>query len=552
MNRLSGILFTAVLFALACNAWAAPVGTESGSVDGVIQDGVMTYKGIPYAAPPVGQLRWQAPQPAAPWTGVKRADRYSPECMQTGAYPPEAPAEPMSEDCLYLNIWKPLNAGDAPLPVMVWIYGGGLENGSGSIPLYAGDVLAQKGVIVVSFNYRVDVFGFLAHPELTRESPYHASGNYGLLDQLAALKWVQRNIAAFGGDPKRVTVFGQSSGSISISALTASPLAQGLFQRAVGESGGLFEPMQLIPELALPGAEQQGQRYAKRAGADSLQALRAKPAADLLKVDFGPGLIVDGYAIPRAPYDTYRRGLENPVPVLIGTNADEGRLFLTDHKITVADYAEQLGMQFPPLLVSLIAPGPGTTDQQALAAAAAFNTDMRFRWDMWVWARLVANRDGGKVYLYQFDHAPPFVAGNRYSGLGATHGMEMQYVFGHLDPQIAQWTAADHQLSDTMISYWTNFAKTGDPNGAGLPAWPTYTAADPRLLHLDSEITAGPVEDTGALKKIGHTYIVARFVMGHLYVTGIGVILLFILILTGLVLLIRGWLRRRNGRSAAG
>ncbi len=553
MNRLSGILLAAASCVLASGAWAAPIGTESGSVDGVITDSVMVYKGIPYAAPPVGKLRWQAPQPVVPWTGVKQADRYSPECMQTGAYPPESPAEPMSEDCLYLNIWKPLKAGDAPLPVMVWVYGGGLENGSGSIPLYAGDQLAHKGVIVVSFNYRVDVFGFLAHPELTRESPYHASGNYGLLDQVAALKWVQRNIAAFGGDPNKVTVFGQSSGSISISALTASPLAQGLFQRAIGESGGLFEPMQLIPELTLPGAEQQGQRYATRAGADSLQALRAKPAADLLKVDFGPGLIVDGYAIPRAPYDTYRQGTENPVSILIGTDADEGRLFLSGHNITVGSYAEELGMQFPPLLVKLLAPAPGTTDLQAQSAAAQFNTDMRFRWDMWAWAHLAADRSGGKVYLYQFDHAPPFVAGNRYSGLGATHGMEMQYVFGHLDPQVANWNADDRRLSDTMISYWTNFAKTGDPNGAGLPVWPLYIAADPRLLHLDSEISTGPVEGVSALRKISHTYIVARFVLGHPYLTVAGVTLLLVLVVIGLVLLIRRWLRRRRiGQPAAG
>lgn len=547
MSRSWGISLLALLLGLAQAAAAAPVRTDAGLVEGTAQDGVTVYKGIPYAAPPVGDLRWRDTQPVTPWSGVKQADHFSPECMQTGAYPADAPPEPMSEDCLYLNIWRPLDAATAPLPVMVWIYGGGVDNGSGAVPLYAGDELAKHGVIVVTFNYRLGVFGFLAHPELTRESPHHSSGDYGLLDQIAALKWVQRNIAAFGGDPQRVTVFGQSSGSISISALTASPLAHGLFQRAIGESGGLFEPMELEPDLALPGAEQQGLGFAERAGVHSLQALRAKPAAELEKVDFGPALIMDGYAIPQAPFATYREGRENPVSVLIGSNADEGRLFLTGNmKITAGNYAEKLGMQFPPLLVKLLAPAPGTTDLQAQAAAAQFNTDMRFRWDMWTWANLARHQAGQKVFLYQFDRAPPYPAGSRYAGLGATHGMEMAYVFGHLDPQAASWTAADQHLSAAVESYWTNFAKNGDPNGPGLPAWAPYTAAKPVVLYLDSEIAAGPVEDEGNLRKIGHVYATARFVLGHVYLVGAGVILLLLSLIMGLILLIRRRSKRRR------
>ena len=545
MSKSWGILLFVSLLGLTQAAAATPVRTETGLVDGSTQDGVMVYKGVPYAAPPIGDLRWRDAQPAAPWAGVRQADHYSPECMQTGSYPLDAPPEPMSEDCLYLNIWKPQDA-TASLPVMVWIYGGGVDNGSGSVPLYAGDTLAKHGVVVVTFNYRLGVFGFLAHPELSKESPHHSSGDYGLLDQIAALKWVQRNIAAFGGDPRQVTVFGQSSGSISISALTASPLTRDLFQRVIGESGGLFEPMELEPDLALPGAEQQGLRFAERAGAASLQALRAKSAAELEKVDFGPALIVDGHAIPRDPYLVYREGKENPVSILIGSNADEGRLFFGGMKVTAGNYAEELGMQFPPLLVKLLAPAPGTTDLQAQAAAAQFNTDMRFRWDMWTWANLASTEGRHAVYLYQFDRVPPYPASSRYAGLGATHGMEMPYVFGHLDPAAASWTAADQRLSDAMATYWTNFAKSGDPNGPGLPTWPRYTHADPRLLYLDSEIAAGPMEDVGSLKKIGHLYITARFVMGNVYLVGTGAILLVLLVLVGVVLLIRQLLRRRK------
>jgi len=532
------------LLALAPALSAAPVKTEGGMVEGAAQDGVLVYKGIPFAAPPVGALRWRDPQPVVPWSGVKQADKFSPECMQTGAYPPDSPPEPMSEDCLYLNIWKPADAGDAKLPVMVWIYGGGLENGSAATPLYAGDRLAQKGVIVVTLNYRLGVFGFLAHPDLTKESPHHSSGDYGLLDQIAALSWVHRNIAAFGGDPERVTVFGQSSGSISISALTVSPLAKGLFQRAIGESGGLFEPLELAPDLQLAGAEQQGQRFAAHAGAASLQALRGKPAAELMKTHFNPGLIVDGYALPRAPYDVYRDGRENDVAILIGSNAEEGRIFLTGHRITVADYKQELEQDFPSFLVSLVAPDPGTTDQQALAAFVAFNTDMRFRWDMRAWARLAAG-NGRKVFLYQFERVPPYPEGSPYAGLGATHGMEMPYVFEHLDPSVP-WTAADHALSDALSSYWTNFAKTGDPNGPGLTRWPEYTSADPQMMFLGEAITSGPAQEQRSLTRIGRIYATARFVTRHVYLVAAAAILFLVLLVLALVMGVRHWRRKRR------
>jgi len=299
--------------------------------------------------------------------------------MQQGMYPPDAAKESVSEDCLYLNIWKPAAASASPLPVMVWIYGGGLENGSAAIPLYAGDRLARRGVMVVTISYRLGIFGFLALPALTAESVAHHSGNYGLLDQIAALSWVKRNIATFGGDPSNVTVFGQSSGSISISALTASPLAKGLFQKVIAESGGLFEPMELSSELQLKGAEAQGTQFMATTGTRSIADLRSMPAQKLIKVPFSPQIIIDGYVLPRAPWKTYEEGKANKVLLLLGWNANEGSLFLKHTQVTPTNYWRVLDEDFPSLLVRLLAPSLGDTNESAGRAAVAFNTDMRFR-----------------------------------------------------------------------------------------------------------------------------------------------------------------------------
>ncbi|MGH8295786.1 MAG: carboxylesterase/lipase family protein, partial [Steroidobacteraceae bacterium] len=376
-------LLTALLsaaFALSAQAAVSPrVQTRDGSIEGIAQNGVDIFRGIPFAAPPLGERRWRAPQPVKPWGGILLAKHYRAACMQMEMYPPGSPAEPVSENCLYLNIWKPMTASPTPLPVMVWIYGGGLTNGSAAVPLYAGDQLARRGVIVVTANYRLGVFGFLALPALSAQSKHHSSGNYGLLDQIAALKWVRRNIAAFGGDPDNVTVFGQSSGSISISALTASPLAKGLFQKAIGESGALFEPMGLASKLRLAGAERQGQRFMARAGAGSLAVLRAIPAGKLLSVSFTPHIIIDGNVLRRAPWKTYAQGDANKISLLIGWNADEGAIFLSHVHVTPSNYHQVLGRSFPSMLVDLLAPSSGETADSALAAAVGFNTDMRFR-----------------------------------------------------------------------------------------------------------------------------------------------------------------------------
>lgn len=341
------------------------VRTDAGRVQGVTRDGIEAFKGIPFAEAPVGPLRWRAPQPPRTWRHILIADHYQPACMQKGMYPPTAPTERVSENCLYLNVWKPAAARSARLPVMVWFYGGSFKNGSAAVPLYAGGKLARHGVIVVTANYRLGVFGFLALPELTAESPHHSSGNYGLLDQIAALRWVHRNIADFGGNPGNVTVFGQSAGSISICALTASPLARGLFQHAIGESGGLFAPITLLPQFTLEGAQARGKRFMAREGVKSLRALRQLPARKLLNVRFTPVPIIDGYVLPRTPWNAYATGNANHVSILIGWNEDGGSLFVAHHKVTPSSYRHFLEQSFPASLVHRLAPFPGSSDASA-------------------------------------------------------------------------------------------------------------------------------------------------------------------------------------------
>lgn len=489
----------------AATATAGPIVTQEGLVEGVEEDGVRVFKGIPFAAPPVGDLRWRAPAPPAPWPGVLKADRFSPICVQRGAYPEDSPPESMSEDCLTLNIWAPSDASNAPLPVMVWIYGGGLRNGSASTPLYAGDGLARRGVIVVTVNYRLGVLGFLAHPELTAESRDNASGNYGLLDQIAALAWVNRNIAAFGGDPDNVTVFGQSSGSISISALIASPLARGLFHRAIGQSGGLFEPLEASPEFKLKGAEEYGLRVAERLGAASLRELRALPADVLAEARFGPQPNIDGYVLLDTPYAAYQSGAQNSVDVLIGSNAEEGLYFQSGREIRADNLTEVLNQDFPSFIVSLIGPKAQADDAAARAAFVAFEGDMRFGWNMWAWARLQAGSGKGDAYFYRFGYKPP-------GAEGATHGAELPFVFDHLPAGSAP---ADQAVADLMAAYWTNFAKTGDPNGAGLPAWPKYSLRDGEALLIGEATRAGAIPGEDGLKAIDALYRAVRLLMEY-------------------------------------
>ena len=511
-NSIGALLVTALL-AMSCFSIAQSpmVRTDSGAISGVREGGLNIYRGVPFAAPPVGELRWRPPVAAVPWTGTRKVEAFAPACMQTGVSMPGETPPAVSEDCLYLNIWTPAKSPQKPLPVIVWIYGGGLINGSASMPLYWGDQLAKKGVIVVTIAYRLGPLGFLALPELTRESAHHSSGNYGLMDQIAALEWVQRNIAAFGGDPHCVTIAGQSSGSISVSILMASPLAKGLFQRAIGESGGLFEPLQLGPKFLLANAELDGEKYAASLGAPTLKELRRLPASKFTG-DAG-GLVhavIEPYVLPLPPYDAFNTGQQNDVALLIGSNAEEARALVDVTHQTAATFDSDIAQSFGALPPSLLAAYPHATDEEARQARLGLERDLRFGWDMWAWARLQAATGKHPVYYYSFQQQPPFPAGSVYAGWGASHFAELWYVFDHLDQWPWKWTPADRRLAGEMSSYWVNFARSGDPNGPGLPPWPAFTNAASDVQYLGDPIAAGGVPAIKSLTVFDAVYTMVR------------------------------------------
>ena len=504
-------LVLVVLVHLASVAVGQRVVTESGSVSGVREGGLSVYKGVPFAAPPIGDLRWRPPERVAPWTGTRKADGFAPACMQVGVSMPGETPPAVSEDCLYLNIWTPTKSTHAHLPVMVWIYGGGYINGSASMPLYWGDQLAHKGVIVVTIAYRLGPLGFLAHPELTRESPHHSSGNYGLMDQIAALEWIQRNIAAFGGDPKCVTIAGQSAGAMSVSMLMASPLAKGLFQRAIGESGGLFEPLQLAPKYLLANAERDGEKYAVSLGAASVQELRRLPAS-LLSGNAG-GIshpVIEPYVLPVTPYDAFTSGQQNDVPLLLGSNAEEARALVDVSQVKATTFDRDLERSFGALPAPLAATYPHTTDEEARQARLDLERDLRFGWDMWAWARLQVGTGKSRVYYYSFRQQPPFPVGSVYEGWGASHFAELWYVFDHLNQEPWRWSMADRKVAQEMSSYWVNFARSGDPNGPGLPLWPAFTNTDSKVLYLGDPITLGGVANINSLTVFDAVYTTVR------------------------------------------
>ena len=499
---------------LPCSAMAdAAVRIDSGLLEGAAggDPAIRAYLGIPFAAPPVGDLRWREPQPAAPWDGVLRADHYGPRPMQAPIYSDMIFRDKgPSEDCLYLNVWTPAKSASEKLPVMVWIYGGGLQAGASSEPRQDGKDLAKKGVLIVSMNYRLGVFGFLAHPGLSKESG-HGSGNYGLMDQIAALKWVQRNITAFGGDPGNVTIFGESAGSYSVSALMASPLARGLFHKAIGESGALLgTPRYQSHTLPLSEAEAKGEEFAESLGAKTIAELRAIPADKVLKADRDHeehfGAIIDGYALPKSGSEIYAAGEQAHVPLLAGWNADETRVYnaFGDKRPTAKSFAKQVAKDYGREAASVLGFYPADSDEEAVRSAGDLANDRFIVIGTWKWIDMQRKTGGSPVYRYSFDRAVPIAPGRVINGspataadVGAVHASEICYVFGALDsvPGVT-WEPGDRALSDAIGTYWTNFARTGNPNGGGMPDWPAYGTADGyQVMHLDTVQKAAPARN---------------------------------------------------------
>ncbi len=494
------IVFTMAIIlvtALAGEGFAADrVKIANGLLETTIPpvSGVRSFKGIPFAQPPVGNLRWKEPQPVKDWTGVRNADQFGPRCMQrtspNGDY--WFRSDGVSEDCLYLNVWTPAKTAAERLPVLVYIFGGGFQNGDGSERRYDGASMASKGMVAVTVNYRLNIFGFFSHPELTKESPHHASGNYGLLDQVAALQWVQRNIAAFGGDPKRVTIAGESAGSISVSELMGSPLSKNLIAGAIGESGAAISTM---PPRPLEETEQDGVKFAAAAGADSLAGLRALSAEEIQeamakgpRLRFWPNL--DGYFLPKPLTEILAAGEQAKVPLLAGSNSQEqaARSVLGTSEPTPENFANAVRKLYGDHAGELLKVLPASTPEEVLDSATFLASARFIAYGTWKWTELQMKTGTKPVYRYLYTRVRPKYtpAGSQpepgseapeHPARGAVHSAEIQYAMGNLplDKRYA-WDSDDYKVSEVLQGYFVNFIKTGNPNGAGLPNWPAYNS----------------------------------------------------------------------------
>jgi para-nitrobenzyl esterase len=502
--RILGLLAAAVVLGSVepAQSQVSTAKVTGGDVQGVVNGNVSSFKGIPFASPPVGELRWKAPKPVQSWSGVKKTDAFAPGCMQDVRLATMMGGpQNFSEDCLYLNVWTAAKSRTDKLPVMVWIYGGGFALGATSPPLYDGARFAQKGVVLVSTAYRVGPFGFLAHPDLSRETG-KGSGVYGIQDMIAALRWVKENIAQFGGDPSRITIFGESAGGIAVSMLAASPAAKGLFHRAISESGGSFAPVrtgneagQMVPALKM--AEGAGKSFLEKLGARDLNAARALTAEQIQKAAGGDlgrfWPVADGLVLPGDQYEMYQAGRFNDTPVLIGTNSDEGALFVRS-AVTPAAFEQQVRSGYGPHADAILKAYPHTTDREALKASKDMFRESAFAWHTWAWARLQSQKGKGKAYVYYFDRRTPTTPD------GANHGEEMSFVFGNPSVFSGAPQAGDEELSRLMQTYWVNFAKSGDPNGPGLPAWPVFTEKDQSTMYFDKSSSARPIPNLDKLK----------------------------------------------------
>jgi para-nitrobenzyl esterase len=480
----------------------APLKIETGLITGVKSQtsNVVSYKGIPFAAPPVKDLRWKAPQPAASWTGVRKCEAYGNDPYQN---PPGAqgmwsaeffipPTSTRSEDCLYLNVWTAAKP-KAKKPVLVWIYGGGFNSGGGDVPIYDGEATANKDIIFVSCNYRVGIFGSFAHPELSKESDYKASGNYGLLDQIAVLKWVQKNIAAFGGDPNNVTIAGQSAGSMSVNCLLASPLANGLFKKAILESGAYLASATRNMNT-LQQAEDAGVRTVEDLKTNSVAELRnlsAEYVQNTIRGAFGP--IIDGYVLPASIPTIFAANKENKAMLLTGWNENES---YNASPSTAADYKKRYENTYGTNAVIFFKYFPGNNNMEAAASQNKLSTSLQFGIQNYALANIQSQK-GVVVYAYRFTHRVP--GNDQYAKYGAFHSGELAYVYDNLKFLNRPWQPLDHELAKTLSTYWANFIKTGNPNSKGLPEWPNYTVTANRTMILGDKLEVRTMPDKAAL-----------------------------------------------------
>ena len=517
MRKLCVIFLLSAFAAFNAHAQGPQVTIANGRVEGVVDaaTGIRMFKGIPFAQPPVGDLRWKEPQPVKNWDGVLKADHFGPNAMQKNVFGDMLfRSSGMSEDCLYLNVWTPAKTGKEKLPVLVYFYGGGFVAGDGSESRYDGESLARRGIVTVTVNYRLGVFGLLAHPELTKESSHQASGNYGLLDQHEALVWVQKNIAAFGGDPNRVTIDGESAGSISVCAQMASPLSKGLFSAAIGESGGIFP----VPTLA--DGEKRGAEFQKTVGANSLADLRAIPADKLLDLaakqgGFSMAVVIDGYFLPKQGSAIYAAGEQQHVPLLAGWNSAEipYQAFLQGLPPTPDNYLKKIKQAYPNDTATVLKLYPGSNPEEIVKSATALASDRFIVYSTWLWEEQAAKTGGNPVYSYIFSRPRPAMVaamGNAKPGLaggiiksdtkeapsklppplaGAAHASEIEYALGNLPGnKVYNWGPDDYKVSETMESYFANFIKTGNPNGKNLPKWPANNASG-ILNYINIDVT---------------------------------------------------------------
>ena len=518
------------------------VQTANGIVEGRVsrQTKIRSFKGIPFAAPPVGALRWKPPQPVQNWEGILKTDRFGPRAMQRPVFGDmNFRSNGMSEDCLYLNVWTPARSEEERLPVLVYFYGGGNMAGDGSEPRYDGESMAQRGIVALTVNYRLNVFGFFVHPELAEESPHNACGNYGYLDQVAALRWVRDNIAAFGGDPVRVTIAGESAGSSSVSAQMVSPLAKGLFAGAIGESGALID----VGRGLLPRADQEqaGLAFAERAGAASLAELRTKPAEELLQLTAGREFgfsraVLDGYLFTKAPIEVYAAGEQAQVPLLVGWNSQESghQRVMGSRAPTLENYVLAVRELYGNQAEHVLRLYPAENDREALQAATDLAGDQFMGYRTWKWCDLHSQTGKAPVYRYLYAHPRPPMnpeMGDVVPGLaggvvkrsdksaivqpparGAVHSAEIEYAMGNLATnEVYAWTAEDYAVSEVMQAYFSNFIQTGDPNGPGLPDWPAANqGADVRVMRIDSASRAEPEQHRARYEFLDRLYSMER------------------------------------------